>query len=363
MKVKYESLVNDKDMKVDNSVRKVSDIDDEQRNLTSKTPFSKVPCSMIYSGLIYSATSSLFFSITRVIVKHLKNVHPAQLSVCRFFGIFLLSIPMVIKEGGDPLGPNDLRLFLILRGIVGATNLFLRFYSMQHLPIGEAAVIVSSVPVFVSIFACICLNESCGFVQSMAAILTMIGLTFIMKLPFLFDFVNHSSITHSTTSDLNTENDRLYGLIAAFSSTLFAASVFIILRKVKKAHQSIILFNFGWVAIIESVIIAAIFDGFTIPATIKEWFLMCLVAVFGFCGQYALTLSLKTEEAGPVSVVRAALDVTLTMIWQLLFFSEYPDIWTVIGTILVLGSVTVIGLRKWFLRFPEDSNIRRLCNI
>ncbi|RWS22677.1 transmembrane protein-like protein, partial [Leptotrombidium deliense] len=175
--------------------------------------------------------------------------------MCRFVGVFLLAIPLVIKEGGDPLGPKELRLLLILRGIVGATNLFLRFYAMQHLPIGEAAVIVSSVPVVVSVFACVCLNESCGFVQSIAAILTVTGLAFITKVPFLLDLVN--SFGPSTFETTMQNNVSLYGIISACSSTLFGASVFIVLRKLKKAHQSIILFNFGWVAIIETVIIAA----------------------------------------------------------------------------------------------------------
>ena len=78
----------------------------------------------------------------------------------RFIGILLLTLPLVIRNGTNPFGPPELRHFLILRGIAGATSLFLRFYAFRYLPIADASVIIFSVPVFVSLFACIFLKVS-----------------------------------------------------------------------------------------------------------------------------------------------------------------------------------------------------------
>ncbi|RWS30421.1 solute carrier family 35 member G1-like protein [Leptotrombidium deliense] len=325
MKVEYRSLVEDK----------------IASNAMDKQSTSKVTYSALFKGLIYAAISSLFISAICVVTQYLKNIHPAQLVISQYSGLFLLAIPLVMKEGGDPLGPKELRILLIMRGFFGATNSFLRFYSLQHLPIGEAAVIFSTFPAVVSIFACVCLNESCGFVQTIATLLIMIGVTLIAKPPFLFQLTSSYSSTLYTTSQ---NNDRLYGVITSCTSTLFRSCQIIIIRKLKETHPSIIMLNFAWVAIIESVIIAVILDAFCLPSTITEWLLMLMLPLLAFGAQLTLALSLKTEEAGPVSVVRAALEVILPMIWQLLFFSEIPDIWTVIASLLVLVSVTAIGL-------------------
>ena len=82
-----------------------------------------------------------------------QTIHPGELAVFRFLGILLLTIPLVYKTGQNPFGPSELRHILILRGIAGATSLFLRFFAFRYLPIADASVIIFSVPVFVSIFA------------------------------------------------------------------------------------------------------------------------------------------------------------------------------------------------------------------
>lgn len=139
----------------------------------------------LYKGILFSSLSSVFFSLSSVIVKvldrwvnneafwwwidtlHLSNhnhplvtrrIHPAELAIFRFIGIFVLTLPMVVYSGENPFGPRELRHYLIIRGLAGATSLFLRFCAFRYLPIADASVIIFSVPVFVSIFARLFLN-------------------------------------------------------------------------------------------------------------------------------------------------------------------------------------------------------------
>ena len=49
-----------------------------------------------YGGLIFGALASLFFSLTILSVKLLGHYHPFTISVWRFLGILIPSIPMVI---------------------------------------------------------------------------------------------------------------------------------------------------------------------------------------------------------------------------------------------------------------------------
>ncbi|CAG2175509.1 unnamed protein product, partial [Oppiella nova] len=256
-----------------------------------------------------------------------------------------------------------------------------RFSAFRYLPIADASVIIFSVPVFVSLFACIFLKESCGIFQTITVMLTMLGLSLTTKLPIIFgsdgdinvnsQFVN--STTHSLLVNMTVVSDsrhelmqtqklhHLYGVLSALTSTIFASSVFIFIRKAKGAHHSVIMFNFGWVAIVETVIITALMDGFSAPKTLTEWLLIILLGIFSFCGQILLTRSLQLEQAGPVSVVRAATDIALAFVWQLWLFNDVPDIWSITGAFLVTNCIIITSVRKWVLTQPEHSRIKSKC--
>ena len=121
------------------------------------------------------------------------------------------------------------------------------------------------------------------------------------------------------------------------------------------------MFNFGWVAIVETVIITALMDGFSMPKTLTEWALIVILGVFSFCGQILLTRSLQLEQAGPVSVVRAATDIALAFVWQLWLFDEIPDVFSITGAFLVTTCIIITSVRKWIMTLPEHSRIKNRC--
>ncbi|KAH9413992.1 hypothetical protein DERP_012369, partial [Dermatophagoides pteronyssinus] len=353
----------------------------------------------LYKGIFYSSLSSVFFSLSAVIVKYLKDIHPGQLAVSRFFGIFILTIPLIVYHDQNPFGPTELRPILIMRGIAGATSLFLRFIAFHYLSIADASVIIFSVPIFVSIFAWFYLKEPCGLFHTLTIIIAMIGLIMTTKLPIFFSSFNDNNQYYnyyhpswsstssmfmnmannnnrnissssmmidsnnmtSSTNMITENNDRLnhlYGVLAALSSLIFSSSVFILIRKAKNVHHSVIMFNFGWVAIIETTILTTLLNGFSMPRTPFEWYLIVVLAVFSFCGQMLLTRSLQLEQAGPVSVVRATTDITLAFLWQLIIFNEIPDLWSIFGALVVSSCIVLTAMRKWLLSLPEHSRIK-----
>jgi drug/metabolite transporter (DMT)-like permease len=87
-----------------------------------------------------------------VIVKVLVDVHPMELATCRFVGVLLPVLPILIYRQEDPF-PKGSRLALVARCFVGTTGLMLSFYAFRHMPLADASVVVFSVPVFVAVFA------------------------------------------------------------------------------------------------------------------------------------------------------------------------------------------------------------------
>ena len=103
-----------------------------------KTPRCR-PCP--YLGLLLATLSSLFFSLCSVIVKWLVDVHPMELAACRFVGVLLPAVPIVLWRKEKPF-PKGKRIMLLLRSFVGTTGLMLSFYAFRHMPLADASVII-----------------------------------------------------------------------------------------------------------------------------------------------------------------------------------------------------------------------------
>ena len=269
-----------------------------------------------------------------------------ELAVFRFIGIILPSVPILIHRG-DPTFPEGKRLMLILRGILGSTSLMLQFYAFRHMPLADASVIVFSVPVYVAIFAKIFLGEPCGLFHGILVVLTLAGVTLIARPPLIF-----GSLADSYTVE------NWWGVAAGLCGTVVAANVYVILRTLKGLHYSVIMTNFAIVALFLTPIVSWFSGDLCLPRCGFQRLLVVAIGVFSFGGQILLTKALQIEQAGPVSIARAA-DVVFAFIWQVLFFDEIPDALSIAGALLVVSCVLLTGLRKWIITLPPSSMIRK----
>ncbi|RZF47299.1 hypothetical protein LSTR_LSTR009790 [Laodelphax striatellus] len=60
------------------------------------------------------------------------------------------------------------------------------------------------------------------------------------------------------------------------------------------------------------------------------------------------------EQAGPVAIARSA-DIVFAFLWQVIFFQETPNRYSILGAFLVTSSVILNGLKKWIQALPETS--------
>ncbi|XP_026477779.1 solute carrier family 35 member G1 [Ctenocephalides felis] len=306
-----------------------------------------------YLGLILATLSSLFFSLSSVIVKGLVDINPMELAAFRFVGVLLPAIPIVLYKQ-EPIFPEGKRVMLLLRSFVGTTGLMLSFYAFRHMPLGDASVIVFSVPVFVAIFARLFLKEPCGPFNVISIILTLIGVILITKSELVLD--------KDTDSESNNNTSDVWSVVAAFSATLFGANVYVLLRALKGLHFSIIMTNFGTFGLIQTIMITYMIGALCMPKCGTDRILVVALALFSFGGQILLTMALQFEQAGPVAIARSA-DIVFAFIWEIVFFQETPNIFSIGGALLVICSVLLTGFRKWALSLPSDSNVREKLGI
>ncbi|KAF8768281.1 Solute carrier family 35 member G1 like protein [Argiope bruennichi] len=298
----------------------------------------RVEILYLYKGILLSGLSSVFFSLCAVAVKSLHNIHPGQLAVHRFVSILLISLPIVIYKKEPLFGKSNEHLFLFLRSLAGSTNLFLNFLAYRYLPLGEASVIIFSVPVFVPIMAKIFLKEPCGLVQAVPALLTVVGLAIISDNP-----TRHINSYSSKAYD----SQRMIGLTAALASVLLGSAIFIILRKLKQVDSTVVLFNFAWFGVLETNLLTYFFGEFTFLTCGHEPLLIVVFGIFSFLGQFLMTCATREEEASVVATLRSATDIILSFIWQFAFFKNTPNISSLFGAVLVSFSIFLVGIQKW----------------
>lgn len=295
---------------------------------------------------------------------------PTSLS---FVGVLLPTLPIVIYRQEEVCPPGK-RIILLLRCFVGTTGLMLSFYAFRHMPLADASVIIFSTPVFVAIFARLFLKEPCGPFNVATVLLTLLGVVLITRPPVLFAYTfpavpsldgngaanAGTDATAATVLDDDPERSagQLWGPVAALSSTLFGANAYVLLRALKGLHFSVIMTNFGGFALVYTLLVSWWLGALCWPQCGRDRWLVVALALFSFLGQILLTLSLQLEQAGPVAIARSA-DIVFAFVWQVLFFGEVPNVWSVAGAVLVVSSVVLTGFRKWALSLPRESNVRQ----
>lgn len=311
-------------------------------------------CRCPYLGLILATLSSLFFSLCSVIVKWMVDVNPMALAAYRYVGVLLPAIPILLYTN-EPLFPKGKRVVLLLRSFTGTAALMMSFYAFRHMALADASVIVFSMPVFTAIFARLFLKETCGLWNVVSVLLTLIGVVMITRPPLVFGETMPMIDDESNHSDL-------WGAVAAFSSTLFGANAYVLLRALKGIHFSVTMTNFGSFALCQCLFITWLIGALCMPRCGTDRLLIVALALFSFSGQILLTLALQMENAGPVAIARSS-DIVFAFFWQILFFQEVPNRYSIGGAILVMSSVLLTAVRRWALSLPDNSSTKQALGI
>ncbi|GFR22023.1 solute carrier family 35 member G1 [Trichonephila clavata] len=297
----------------------------------------------LFKGLLLGLFSGIFYSLVSVLVKDMKNLHPGQLSLYRFIALLVCSMPQTVQCGENVLGPKKLRLILLIRGLLGGGHIFFNFIAFRYLPLGEATSIVFSLPVFVTVAARVVLKEPCSTFQSVTVVLTVLGIAFTAKLPSRL--MGHPVVYNK---------DSIYGLLAALLSLCLNTSQYVCIRKAKSVHHAVLMFTFGLVAVVEVALLTFVFGDFKWHyCGFQKWYII-LLGFFSYTGQTTLVIALQLECAGPVSTMKSASDIVLAFIWQTFLFYDPPDLFSIIGALLVGFSVAFVGVSKWLISLPEE---------
>lgn len=324
-----------------------NDLNETKFSPTSSLWPSVQRCFRPIFGVLIVFMSAFMFSITNVMVKAVDRVDPFTIAFFRFLGIFFPAIPVILYQNNE-FFPKGHRKMLIIRSILGSTNLLIHFYALKHMPIADVNMAAAAAPALTVLFGRIFLKEKIIILDGINLILVVFGVILIIKPPFIFGY----------GPEYQRDPEYYMAAISVAVGCVLQANVYIALRMLKSVPFASVLFVFGLIGALESAIGVLLFATPCMPACGSDRVYMVAVGFLSFLAQIGLTVALKFEGAGLTSILRKAFDIFFSFVFQIAIFNDIPGIFSILGAILISIVIMGSGIKKIVDSLPEDHWIK-----
>ncbi len=267
------------------------------------------------AGIALMATGFFFYSMADMLAKLLsQSIHPVEIAWARQIGLLTGALVLVVIHGA-PFLPTRHPALQISRGLTAVVASSCFVFAVAHVPLADAVSVTFVAPFMVTILAALVLKEPVGRRRWSAVAIGFAG-TLIVIRPGVGVF--HPAI-----------------LLVLISALAFAVRQ--ILSRMLGGEDKIAT-TVAYTALTSSVLLTIPLPFFwTWPASVRE--VLLLIAMAGAYGSAEIAVMAALERAQ--AVVLAPLQYSLMMwgtLWGFLVFAQLPDIWTVSGSLIIIGS-------------------------
>ncbi len=271
-------------------------------------------------GLILMVVSALCFAAMAAFAKKLLPDTPTQ-AVVFSRGVLMSAIFVAAArwQGVPVIGKRP--GVLLLRGLLGYAALSCYFFSVQHLPLGDAVLLQYSHPVFVAAVAPIFLGERTAGSQWLLIVAALAGVALVVR----------------PAGEVRPE-----ALIGVLGSML-SGSAYIAVRKLSRTeHPMTILLWFPLATVPFSLVATLAAGRAALPRNGREVAGHLLVTAAALLGQVALTHGLVRVGAARATAVTLTGPV-FGLAFGYLLFGSVPTAASLAGTIVVLTTLALLG--------------------
>jgi len=275
----------------------------------------------IVKGIILMLISAIGFSIMTLFVKLAGELPAIQKTFFRNFVSAIIAFVFVIYNKESLFGKKENQLVLLGRSIFGTIGVVFLFYAIDHLVMSDADMLNKMSPFLVIILSAIFLKERILPFQMATIIIAFIGMLFIVKPSFSLD---------------------VFPYMVGVSSAIFAAAAYTLLRVLgnrEKYYTVVFYFSF-----FSTVVLLPFLILFYEPMTTKQLIYLLLGGFFATVGQFGITLAYKFAPARDISIFTYS-TVIFTTILSFIVFSEGPDMFSIVGYVLILSGMTYMFLK------------------
>ncbi|WP_246017873.1 DMT family transporter [Mesobacillus subterraneus] len=273
-------------------------------------------------GIILAIASSFIFSTMNVFVKAASEEIPVTEIVFFRSVIGALIIYFFMKRDKIPFSKKGIPL-LVLRGALGALYLLAYFFTIAHMPLGDASILAHLSPFFAILLSSYFLKERMSKEMFMIFPLFILGAVLLID-PFRFD----SYTVYA-----------LVGFLSAFLAACAATSI----RFLSAAHHKYeIVFYFLAAGTI--VAVPLMWNEFVLPSLIGWFYLIC-IGVVSLIGQIVLTSAFTHENIIVVEVVRY-IGIFFNIMWGFVIWGETTSFLSVVGGAIIIAASIISSKQK-----------------
>lgn len=258
--------------------------------------------------------ASVFLALSAVLVKYMR--HLPLMEIIFFLNLPAMIItPILLKYRNIPFCGNN-KSILLLRCFLGFISMVGYYFTCTRMHLSDAISIQQLAPFFIIIIAIIILKEKIIFQQIPMLILAFSGALFVVKPGFSFDII-----------------PAIIGVFAA----LFGAGSQIALRILRLKDEPLVIVNYRvYSAGLGALAILYFQNSFVIP-DLYIWNTLLLMGLVYLGAQVALTNAYRVAPASLVSFYLYS-QIIFGTIFGFLFFQELPDIYSILGSSLIIIS-------------------------
>jgi drug/metabolite transporter (DMT)-like permease len=275
------------------------------------------------TGILLMTASMVAFTSLDTAAKHLTQELPPAVAVFgRYAVALLISLAVVFRSGGPYLLVTRHPVLQAFRGVLLMVSTILNFIAMMHLQLAQTAAIFFTIPLWVCALSVPLLGEHVGWRRWLAVIAGFLGVLVIMR--------PGSDSFH-------------WAMLLSIASSFCGAVYNIATRKVggrDRAETS--LFYVGFVGALAAATPLPFL--WQTPQGL-QWLLIIFIGIAGAVGHLML---IQAHRLAPASALAPFLytQIVWMMIAGYLFFGDLPDLWTLIGAAIVVGSGLVLFARE-----------------
>ncbi|MCI5602338.1 MAG: DMT family transporter [Clostridiales bacterium] len=274
-------------------------------------------------GIMYIIMAAFFFACMSFFIRKAGDLPTMQKGFFRnIVAMFAAAVMLLrtedkfkIKKGSIPS--------LLMRAICGTIGLICNYYAIDHMNISDANILNKLAPFFAIIMSALILNEYANRFEWSMVIVAFIGALFVVK----------------PTLDMKC----IPAVVAAIGG-LGAGTAYTFVRKLGKQGERgpvIVMFFSTFSCIITLPFV--IFDFH--PMTLMQLIYLLIAGICAAAGQFTVTQAYAKAPAKDISVFDYS-QVLFAAILGFLFLNQIPDIYSIIGYIIIIGAAII----KWIHR-------------
>ena len=266
-------------------------------------------------GILFIILAAMFFALMNCFVRLSGDLPTVQKSFFRNLVAVFVSFVVLMRSGvGFSYRLEDMPL-LLTRSIMGTMGILGNFYAVDHLNIADASMLNKLSPFFAVIFSIFILKEKPKVFQVLGVIIAFAGSLFIIK----------------PSMDFSHTVPAVVGMIGGLGAGVAYTCVRALGNKGVKGPLIVFFFSaFSCVVVLPYLIF---------NYRHMEWWQLGSLLLAGIAaagGQFSITAAYTNAPAKEISVYDYS-QVIFAAILGFFFFAQIPDIYSVLGYIIICG--------------------------